>query len=282
MDLLIKHGDFECKGAKPFSSMYQHLFASSENYEEAQGAKFNLKRVVEEFGAYNWDGEIAIFEKKDQSLVLEKLEAWFRDEKNHTDWDEGGTELYNCVLLKETQNCLVLIDMQADCSSSMQLFYDQMKNDFPEMVIKYHNDCHLISNLNLGRVKGEEDRAEVLSLLHKEGVIDDTLLFYALGDFHQAGEPLLPTDRPVVLTGKMCIERTHLKRVLTDAGFNVLDTVKAGAWLWLGEDVGASKIKKAQDLGVECTPISEIVASGIEMFFRGLKANEAIRHRLKM
>jgi NAD-dependent DNA ligase len=146
----------------------------------------------------------------------------------------------------------------------MGMFYTELQKTHPEIAMQMYGDCHLTDNLHLSRVEGDIERAQLLCLMWQEGVIDESFFFIGLEN-SEVLKAVVPNDKPIVLTGKMYAGRTSLTSLLNNNGYTVLDAVKPGAWLWMGEKVGASKVEKAKALGVEYTPIRELVKTYTEL-----------------
>lgn len=189
MNIFISNKKLEHNKIEPFIHSFDNVYLSiDDDFEELNEFKLsekNIKRIFDVIN-YSWDGTIYIFEKKDEQEVLKELSEWFLDSKNHTLSGENGIK--NCLLLKHSQNHLVIVDTQRDDGTTFDLFMKSLeakKPDFEKIkqhmvdnpVVLFFKGC---DDGHVGkRFKTKEDAMEYLQLIDVfEDVFDEDLQYH--------------------------------------------------------------------------------------------------------
>lgn len=267
MNILIIEKPLKINTFKPFTPDFDQVMISYEedilDYYDVKPTKSNISAFFNEALNFSWDGEIYWFAQKDKESVLKILSQWFNDPENHTESDEG---ISSCILIKHTPNGIAIINTQYDTlGSDFDNFGQYLKAKEPEIDYLYYSDSHLIDHLYLGR-ETNNNEFDIFLKLYQEGVIDSSFFFNGLDPDEDAYCDLLPKDKPIVITGKFPLSREEITEKLTEIGFNVSDKIQENSWLWMGEKVGDSKMKKAQSKGTFCSTESEIIAMAYENY----------------
>lgn len=195
---------------------------------------------------HSWDGELAWLPKDMAKVFLDYIPVWFQDNLSKMKIMDGN--ISNCLIYSHTPRGTVFIDTQIDMGSILDNLYSSFDEKYPEFQGKYYviSDCHLADNLFFGR-GSVYDAESTLTLLYEEGVIDNTCFFRNLEEALDEIE----CDRTIVLTGKFPYPREEITEQLECLEYLTSNTVSKNCWLWTGEKPGASKVKKAQQLGIE-------------------------------
>ncbi len=273
MNIIISNQKIETKNLAPITPVFDAIFVSTDDeFEENNEFQLKEKNIKKLFDCINyaWDGEIYWFEKKFEEMVLNKLQEWFLQEKNHIEFDDIG--IGNCFLIKKTKNSLVLIDTQLDMSSNLFDFMKKLQNEVPDITYKCYSDCHLVDHLYLGR-NSIENEFEELYFLYKEKVIDSS--FFLKGLFqgiilnqNKNYYQMIPQDKEIVITGALPLLREDIQINLKNQGFKIGEKINHNSWLWLGDKVGAEKIKKAQENKVKISTIDEIIEESYQIYLK--------------
>jgi len=251
------------KGLKPFTPTYDRVYVSVEADSFLENNDFTLseKNIKKLFSVINhsWDGDVYWF--SDKKAVLESLDVWFQKAENHPSVDDLG--ISNLFLIKETPGGLCLIDTQLDMSSNIDCFLEALEEKNPGISYEHYSDSHLIDNMKLGR-DSQQNEFDTLYLLYKEKVIDASYFLkgisaFSLDDSKSEYYEILPSDKTIVITGKLACERSEVLSELEEAGYMCSDTITHNAWLWYGDKVGKNKIEAAKEKNITCSSIDEVM-----------------------
>lgn len=274
MSIVISKKKISNDNLKPFTSDYDEFYIStSDDFEDNNDFNLTEKNVKKIFDVinYSWDGDIYWFKNEDKDNVLNMLTEWFKDEKNHKDFDDSG--IGNCFLIKYTPNGVALIDTQLDMSSNIDHFLRILNQKYPDLTYEYHSDCHLIDNLNLSRCGIYEDNFEIMNLLFKEKIIDASFFFDSdgLDEISDSLEKHSPKDKEIVITGTLPLKREEVVSILEDLGYKTSESIHSNSILLMGEKVGANKINKAQEKGVSCIFVNDLITDVLNSVVLSLK-----------
>lgn len=282
MKIVISNERVEFNGLKPFTPIYDKVYLSfdEEKVQENNDFIVNEKNIKKLFNIinYSWDGEIYFFTDKDN--VLQCLDDWFKNEKNHVDIEDYG--ISNCFLIKYTPNGICLIDTQLDMSSNITAFLEELNERHPKITYEYYSGSHLIDNIKLG-ADSINNEFDILYLLYKEKVIDSSFFLNGISSFTIDDEDseynlLLEDDKEIVITGKLACEREEVLNALKEAGYKFSNKVTLNSWLWYGEKVGANKIKAAKGNNILCNSIDEVIEQAYQKY---LKNKSNLNKRVK-
>lgn len=272
MNIIISNEKIEYKQLKPFTPVFERLYISvDEDFKQNNGFQLTSKNIKKIFNVvnYSWDGDIYIFKKEDQEKVLSFLDEWFNESNNHGKSQEQS--IVNFLLVKYSENALIVIDTQKDMSSSFDSFLKKLEEKHSEISYSCFSDSHLIDNMYLGR-ESNECEFETLYFLYKEGVIDESFFlrgFEIMGsedyeDNHYYN--IVSKEKPIVITGKLAIERDEIIDNLNDAEYETSEKVTANTWLWYGDKVGSNKIDAAKEKKAVYNSINEVIEQAYKQY----------------
>lgn len=257
MKILVSTKPIEINFYKPITPNYNGVFISVEDDIEDYGdtllTENKIKDFLDEHNNFDWDGDIYWFCSQHKDKVLELLIDWFKDPESHTDFEDG---IGNLLLIKNTNNGLVIIDTRSDYSTTFLNFIEKLNS--LEIDYKNYSDSHLISNIYLGR-ESNYNEFEILYFLYKEGVIDTSFFLRGTDSLREKYEGTLPDDKTIVITGKLPVPREEITEALKEIEYNVSDKITADSWLWMGDKVGNNKMKKAESVGCKMSTIEEVI-----------------------
>ena len=264
MKIYISNEKLEHNQIEPFLNTFDKVYVSVDNnFEEINQFQLSEKNISKFFDTinYSWDGSIFIFEKKDEEKVLGYLNKWFLNSDNH--WLSGENGIKNCLLIKYSKNKLVIIDTQRDMGSTFDIFIKDMMLKTPEIKNLSFSDCHLTENMYLGR-EINKNEFEFLYTLYKENLINEAFFlrgFEAIGESESGDKyfDIVSKEKPIVITGKLAIDRDELEGYLADADFNISNRVTKDTWLWYGKKAGKSKVSTALEKGAMVSAIDEVI-----------------------
>lgn len=288
MNILMINKPIEAKNLKPFTPVFDEIFISTnEDFQENNEFELKEKNIQKLFDILNfsWDGEIYWFKKKYEHQILAELKIWFAKEENHPEFD-FDLGIGNCFLVKKTEHCFAIIDTQLDVSSNLFNFIKHIKSKIQDVQEKCYSDCHLIDHLYLGR-NSNEDEFENLYFLYKEKIIDSSFFLKGLTqinleDYQKPYFHLISQEKEIVISGKLPLPREAVKDDLKYKGFKVSEKITENSWLWLGEDVGKEKIKKAQEKNIKISTIDELIEESYQKYLKNkekIKNNQS-KHKL--
>lgn len=277
MQIIMTEQPISSEILKPFTSNFDKVFVSieEEDFLEKNEFKLSKKNIKKLFNVinYSWDGEIYWFYNDDKNIVMQLLKEWFKEDKSHSDFDELC--IGNCLLMKETSNCLCIIDTQYDMSTSFHEFLHSLNQLYPNINYGFYSDCHLIDHIKLGRNNSPND-FEDLYFLYKQGIIDNSFFLLGLYDMKSDNKEskcynLFPRDKEIVITGKLPVLREEIFKYLNNEGYKTSEKINKNSWLWLGNNVGAKKIEQAKEKGAICNTIEEVIDMAFENYLNNKK-----------
>lgn len=253
--------------ARPFDGCFVVL--NKDDVEMSDGGDFKPNRLVtllpECFNNYDWGGEFWFIPKEYSQQFLSFADTWHKkltQEIESQGFDnENDNGISESLFYMHTPNGLFVldttyVDFGSHSSELVKEFINE--NNISEGVIRSHDDCHMVSNINIPRFYRDISTQEFFKFLVEENVLSDDVFISSLK--HSIGKNTLITDKKIVMTGTFSREREAIKEVLIGLGFKVADKVTgADCWLWTGQKTGQNKIAAAQKFGAKVSNVAELL-----------------------
>ena len=75
---------------------------------------------------------------------------------------------------------------------------------------------------------------------------------------------MIPQDKEIVITGALPLLREDIQINLKNQGFKIGEKINNNSWLWLGDKVGAEKIKKLKKKILKYQPLMKLLKNLIK------------------
>lgn len=267
MKITMSNNAIEFSGFSPFTSTYDKVYVSFD--ENKFGINNSSIEDILNNLNFSWDGELYWFEKKDREVLLNSLDSWFSQEKNHQKLNELG--ISNCLLVKETPNGVCLIDTQYDMGSFIDRFIQEFTEKYPETIYKVYSDSHLTDNLYLGR-ENISDEFELFYFLYKENIIDVSFFLMAFGNESFSDEDnlyfkILPNDKEIYLhkLGLAEYSEDDVKDALESAEYELAETINKDCWVWCENEKKKEKVS-AKNKNVLVNTVDEVIEMSYQSY----------------